>query len=106
MTKHTPGPWEVDSDERTGIVYISSHLIGSHDVCDLYHVADCEIITKENAMANAHLIAAAPDLLEACKAAAACRFVAKHPEDNKVFWETERTLGKAIAKAEAKDAGN
>ena len=65
MSKHTPGPWTVceHSWSRTGI-YSASHPIAA---LDIYEEATEE--TQEDwervMSANAHLIAAAPDLLEA-----------------------------------------
>lgn len=81
--KHTPGPWQVvetpDSEDQFGV-------FGTKDVCDslsdsfypmyepvckLNAVVDHEKNTytiNEKDKANARLIAAAPDLLEACKA--------------------------------------
>ena len=58
-TKHTPGPWEVNHT-GTGI--------GVDPVCDAVNATfrhDNELMRIE-AEANANLIAAAPDLLEAC----------------------------------------
>jgi len=54
--KHTPGPWKADN-WATG--WTVSAPDSHYSVC---HLEDCN-----NAEANAHLIAAAPDLLEACK---------------------------------------
>jgi len=51
-TKYTPGPWKVDSSR------LSVSALG-------LVIAE---VTQANAVANARLIAAAPDLLEACKA--------------------------------------
>ncbi len=58
---HTPGPWEVDSAHGTDAVYVLSenHLI-AHVIAHGDGTDDA---------ANARLIAAAPDLLEACQAA-------------------------------------
>ena len=66
--KHTPGPWRpvIDSDFTPGIdaddIGESIVVIGPSDVStDLGIWGRC----REEAEANAHLIAAAPDLLEA-----------------------------------------
>jgi hypothetical protein len=40
-------------------------------ICDLYHTAEGKFVVKDNATANARLIAAAPDMLEALKEAVA-----------------------------------
>lgn len=59
MSKHTPGPWKVDSHGEA--------VLGR----DGTMVADCCIMSSRRqtpmCRANATLIAAAPDLLEACK---------------------------------------
>ena len=74
-TKFTRGPWEQEF-HTNGCVFITSpHAAASRgDVCDLYHLipqahGDAKIVTKENARANAHLIAASPDLYEALSTA-------------------------------------
>ena len=64
-TKATPGPWEVS--------IFNQQLGNSNKRQTLYTIKDCEISYSihptEEQEANARLIAAAPDLLEACKAA-------------------------------------
>ena len=58
MSKHTPGPWYVSEkkgfydvviDDRTAVAFVT------------------DTGGKETEKANAHLIAAAPELLKACK---------------------------------------
>jgi len=63
MSKHTPGPWE-----HTGQGYIvgkedNGYGLGYVDVCSVYLRA-----VRGRTNANARLIAAAPDLLEALDA--------------------------------------
>ena len=60
MSKHTPGPWEEGID------------LGTNDSGTIYHSATGDVIvdtvsgkSKEEAEANAKLIAAAPDLFDA-----------------------------------------
>ena len=59
MSKHTPGPWALDEGwEESGgdtCVVNRSHDGEDWDVCRVY-----------SSKANARLIVAAPDLLEAC----------------------------------------
>jgi len=61
MGKHTPGPWKVGIIPDTENVFVeaSDGLI----VCEVGGF----VIGKEQAQTNAHLIAAAPDLLDALK---------------------------------------
>jgi len=76
MSKHTPGPWFVG--EILGMVGAEPNETGQEYICDLYDASyDIgrewkEINQGDDAdgmiLANARLIAAAPELLEACKA--------------------------------------
>lgn len=71
MDKHTPGPWNVNTTKVDGAIvrwHIASDKHGSvYPVCE--HVIECEPSGAEQ-LANASLIAAAPELLAACKRAA------------------------------------
>lgn len=84
MSKHTPGPWYPDHFEGISIF---------HDVKDRrFPVCRIEPISEGEGEANAHLIAAAPDLLEACKRVLS--------ELDYVSIGAEEDLRAAIAKAE------
>lgn len=61
MSKHTPGPWEV---EGVGQVIVPARPPAWRTLADIYG----EHGDEEQADADAHLIAAAPDLLWACEA--------------------------------------
>lgn len=85
-TKHTPGPWIVryqkeihPSDTKQSQIAIDSL---DNDFCDG--------VPKEEWRANANLIAAAPELLEACE------YALKHAPNVSVV----NKLSKAIDKAE------
>jgi len=99
---HTPGPWSVNSEGRSHYVVAESvewALVAA--ATPRYH-GQREVISATAAEANARLIAAAPDLLAACRS----------------VWEEERAkvdpvvtvklspalslVAAAIAKAEAK----
>ena len=71
MTKaqHTPGPWEAkDKTEKFGYFSIEGDGLILGRIT--YHASKREDFTlKEEAQANARLIATAPKLLEACKMA-------------------------------------
>jgi len=63
MSKHTPGPWRFNGDEV--VQYINGSL-GDPTVCSLVGVGgDSYAEDEDEFMANAHLIAAAPDMLYA-----------------------------------------
>lgn len=64
-TAHTPGPWKMEIYLNEKDVKLPPHIIG---LCDNHQVADC-CGADETDLANGRLIAAAPELLEACEAA-------------------------------------
>lgn len=67
-TKHTPGPWTKDSALIRGTyASIIAQSTTSKAKCIIAHIDSP--LGKGEAEANAHLIAAAPELLNACKLA-------------------------------------
>jgi hypothetical protein len=66
MSKHTPGPWTI-ADEWDGTSIKAGQFYVTHTIqsCGFHETEVDKAVTQ----ANARLIAAAPDLLEACKAA-------------------------------------
>lgn len=87
-SKHTPGPWRIDSGGR--IVNDPDHATSERD----YQIADpLERNTFAECRANARLIAAAPELLAACEEAA--KFCPVYMQDR---------LRAAIAKARGEGA--
>ncbi|MFN7834823.1 MAG: hypothetical protein ACK5NY_03395 [Burkholderiaceae bacterium] len=59
--RHTPGPWEIDEPHQ-----VWAESIGEY-VAITAQIEDHETVPQDQAEANAKLIAAAPDLLEALK---------------------------------------
>ena len=68
MSKHTEGPWDVHETSIGLEIHPLSDEDGVETIADVNHESTSHI-TLGQARANAHLIAAAPDLLAACKAA-------------------------------------
>ena len=62
MSKHTPGPWSFYDDSNNGKTNRVEIVAIGKTVARIYHSVPAEDLP------NARLIAAAPDLLEACKA--------------------------------------
>lgn len=63
MVKHTSGPWEMEESED--LCWVEN---GALQVCELVAGKSCATekhLPREEKIANAHLIAAAPELLEA-----------------------------------------
>lgn len=61
MSKHTPGPWFYNPDGFNLIGEVDSYAIGRVDTPDTE-----PIVARAIGEPNARLIAAAPELLEAC----------------------------------------
>ena len=99
MSKHTPGPWEVEFNDvgESGIRWITGHVTAkAHKYCgNSGPGARPDSVTHVSSMtaADAHLIAAAPDLLAACKEA----LHLLEPET-----DAKPMIEAAIAKAEGK----
>ncbi len=99
MSKHTDGPWVAMrmAGERWLIHQKTNEIDGGFfcEVAPLHTTREA----KDTAIANARLIAAAPDLLQACKAFLTLfRDSDMRPEDE--CHELAATIRAAIAKAE------
>ena len=82
MTKHTPGPWKNQHDLTRG-----------RDPIGILSADGMEVVAEASSEANAQLIAAAPDLLEALKAVQRLDYFREHNG-------LADTVRAAIAKAE------
>jgi hypothetical protein len=67
-TLHTPAPWHVEQLGDAFIIETPGGISG----CPYAHLARVHMMTTGVGKHNARLIAAAPDLLEACKYAFEC----------------------------------
>ena len=65
-TKHTPGPWKTTRFGEHTFVTAENHMGLAESICQI--TDDPEDLSSAESAANARLIAAAPELLEACKA--------------------------------------
>lgn len=97
MSKHTPGPWHIDK-HKDGIFI--------HDKLAVYIASVTSWGKKSEKMrieseANAALIAAAPELLEACKKAYAVIELIRERGQGQ-FVHEGKALFQAISKAEAR----
>src|SRR6476646_6775635 len=98
MSKHTPGPWRPSYDRGYFVETDHDDKPSSGNVCNIEQGDGC---SKEEAQANARLIAAAPDLLKACKAMVT--YCGKYAIEDyaKGQWPYQNLMD-AIAKAEGK----
>ena len=94
--KHTPGPWEVHSNigkkGELGIVAESAPCVIAHGMSEKHW--------PEIAQANAALIAAAPEMLEALKTLA--DYVFREESKQNICSSAWMDARKAIAKAEGR----
>jgi hypothetical protein len=100
---HTPGPWRAVKQNVESFYVIYA---GKIQVADLYGITgerdeegQDEFISNDESAANARLIAAAPDLLEACETALAdCQLLEKIYRTEKDY-KLMALLSAAIKKA-------
>jgi len=94
MSAHTPGPWT--ARKSRGLNSYEINAIGAY-LADVWGADDPvpNGVPRKAVKANAHLIAAAPDLLAAIKALLAASMYRDHPA------ESDMAIA-AIAKAEGK----
>lgn len=79
-SKHTPGPWQSEGPDFFGdFNIILAGSAGEHDKRAVAAVVS-NLRSEEEVVANAHLIAAAPDMLEALRPFA--RLAAHRPADD------------------------
>ena len=97
MTEHTPGPWQIDQDDvRRGVFHLYAW---DRDLLER-RIADPDIYdARDNA--NARLIAAAPELLEACETTLA-NLAPAYASEHLVI----KRLRAAIAKARGQEISN
>lgn len=91
--KHTPGPWRTEVIGQTLRVTETAAEGKFHD--DIAVLGDCR---NELHQANARLIAAAPELLDACQAALACPALNMEDieiADTRVIEKLMHAIGKA-----------
>lgn len=103
-SKHTPGPWKVHPREGMARSYYGTHVAASHYSTPGVSsgrdsVCDC---TGEHQDANARLIAAAPELLEALRTLVSRDFAyyGGFVMDCNITMEEVQRARAAIAKAE------
>ena len=101
MTQHTPGPWYY---KKTAIVgFIVRSATAKNDQGRDKFIADCGKVHHEpfdaEFEANAAIISAAPELLDACKAAR--NWFNRNTKKDHTPGPVEKMLIDAIAKAEA-----
>jgi hypothetical protein len=99
MSTHTPGPWELDG------LTVQPANEASFDGCNICRVTVPSDLLEPQAIANGHLLVAAPDLLAACKRALTFQTTKNLlGEENRAasLLDTLNMLRGAIAKAEGK----
>ncbi len=93
MNKHTPGPWRLDGP----------HVVGDNEHSAKVRVAKVAYTNTNVGKANARLIAAAPDLLEAARWAATQLGYKHRTNHNTEYCDGIDALRAAIARAEDSD---
>ena len=101
--KHTPGPWHII--ERTG--HVSKSHEQTFDIMSGPNGSphEWDMVCDKAAGANARLIAAAPELLEACKAVSEAHAYIQRTGsgETRALCEAVDLLRAAVAKAEGRE---
>ncbi len=98
MSKHTPGPWTIRDNENGTLGIDATEPDGTPCQPARINGDATDSVYGPVTRANARLIAAAPDLLEACKEMAT--WIEQNGEARQSAWQKGAA---AIAKAEARD---
>jgi hypothetical protein len=91
-TKHTQGKWVFDSEGKLPSGSFQCSVFPEFDN-DIDEIAVCWAKTEEECISNAKLIAAAPEMLEACERALQVL------ESENIFGQARLLLAAAIKKA-------
>lgn len=94
MSKHTPGPWRVNDQRESGVMNNGVYVLGGRN--NFVRVFD-EWRDEEIQLANARLIAAAPELLDALKSVQAAR--QGHYWLNEITEKIDAAIAKAMGEA-------
>lgn len=100
--KHTPGPWQIHSDQAPYCCTIVGDIDGPLESGELVYTTVCDVADNDYFEANARLISSAPDLLEALRDAIDAVKVFHGPEAWDIYWEHSPECKRwraAIAKA-------
>lgn len=95
MSKHTPGPWNVDFIDGVDGVFAA----GDKRICQVNEVdiVGWNVRFRDESEANGRLIAAAPDLLEALQQAVTSMQDSGYPNDSLVIRAARQAITKATA---------
>ncbi len=102
MNKHTPGPWRLDNNTtywKTNPYSISTRKPGVHSVA-IANIPARHTISRDEALANARLIAAAPELREALWAMVTSFHAVEYLDD--YMKQASRKAREVLAKAEGR----
>lgn len=115
LEKATPGPWEIKREDigDEHFCYVPIEIIGS-DTFPIVSMEgglapNCCAFTAETLEANAHLIAAAPDMYEALLAIQEAfmrrelAYTRKRKSDSDPYHPSNVLMCKALAKADGRD---
>lgn len=95
--KHTPGPWEIRNPEQAGEAMLGIVSYGTRYPQGLAYIGITVGLHAEADLANAHLIAAAPELLAALELARDALYNGFEPDNQSAAYHKICTV---IAKAE------
>ncbi len=102
MSKHTPGPWQVVTELNCYGSGLREEVFAVYDDKGETHICDTGKSSNDFAKADAALIAAAPEMLEALGAALDILEDTKFCKiafDDDLTWQKVKSIQKVLAKA-------
>jgi hypothetical protein len=97
--KHTPGPWKVTkSSERKTLCVVNDDTW----ICGELQALNGTAIDERECLANARLIAAAPEMYEALEQAEACMSIVEPRSDKAEYLRILGVIRAVIGKAEGR----
>ena len=104
MSKHIPGPWEVkERDDKRIHCFFIEHDGEEIASTSLTYMNTGAVHEEEMEEANAHLMAAAPDMYEALRKLKEAYVAGWNKSNYDKRYEVLTCVAKALAKAEGKD---
>ena len=91
-TPHTPGPWRLSYGKR----FEYDYLLKAGKDTPIAYWSNFKIRTKKESKANARLIAAAPDLLQALQEVMPMLEIRGEPEPGSIGRKARAAISKAI----------
>ena len=98
MSKHTPGPWVLGDENNQHAQVCLGDSMCSVDLRRFADYPTCEGMSREEMLANARLIAAAPEMLEVLLLVRLWGDSENHTPESYAFYDKARSILQKVQK--------